>query len=227
MSIYSFKNFKNKSVAEAYDKGIAYQKAGDFEDAINQFKIAIEMDPVFVEAYNSLALTYKKAGNFSNALKLYNLGIEIHFQNIYDKIKKYPIKFSNNKYSSSNSETWSKVAIDIAIKNSAKDGIKQVRFPKGKTAVKMAEENSVIGCAFKDDGDIRYFLPTYFSVIYEELSSDILYSILINNVGTLSAESGSMDRAEKCFLEAIEFTPIGVEFTDPILGLKEIKGKNE
>jgi len=157
MSIFSFKDFKNDEVVDVYQKGIDSQKAGDYKTAIKFLKSAIEGDPNLVEAYNSLGLTYKKMGDFDNALKSYNQGIEVIFQKIFDGMRKFPIKFSNDKYASSKSKTWTEVAIQIATKNCAKDGIAHAQFPTGETALKMAQDGSNVGFAFKDVGDTRYF----------------------------------------------------------------------
>ena len=206
-----------------YGLAIAYQLAGDYRSSIHNFEQLINKHPTFIEAYNSLGLTHKKAGDLTNALKYYNQGIEAHFQNIYDEIKRKPVRELDNTYASTQSSTWMEVATQIAIKNSAKDGIKNAKFPTGETALNMSEQNPIAGRAFYDDGDTRHVLPAYFSAIYQGLRSNLLYSILVNNSGTIFGEEGDKVQAARCFKEAIEFTPSGVKYDDPILALRALE----
>ncbi|QQR82489.1 tetratricopeptide repeat protein [Candidatus Campbellbacteria bacterium] len=216
------KKFKDDKTADAYERGISYQRAGDYKAAIQKLLEAVNDDPAFVEAYNSLGLTFKKMGDFDNAIKYYNLGIEAYFQTIYDEIKMKPVREVSNRYASTHSETWMDVATQIAIKNSARDGIKNAKFPTGENALKMSGQNYIAGQAFHDEKDTRYILPAYFSAVYEALKSSILYSILVNNAGTVFAEEGDKVQAAKCFKESMEFIPDGAEYNDPMLGLQEL-----
>lgn len=226
MKYYSSKQINNKA-ADAYEEGISLQRSGQYNAAIKALREAVTIDPSFVEAYNSLGLTYKKAGDFDSAIEVYNQGIEALFQNIYDEIKSSPVRDHNDRYTSTKSETWTQVASQIATKNCAKDGIKTALFPSGDDAVRMMKENPVAGLAFKDVGDIRYFLPAYFSAFYEALKSELLYSIIVNNVGSVFAEMKDQDQALKCFKESIEFIPYGTQYDDPYIGVKEIESKGK
>lgn len=202
--------------------GVVYQQKGEYNSAIQAFEKAISLDPNFSQALNSLALTYKKEGNFEKSLKYYNQSIEVLFQNIYDEIKRKPLKEIDNRYAEINSEKWREVATQIAMKNGAKDGIKNVRLPTGETALKSLEENPFMGVALHDDNGTRYILPAYFSAFYNSLKSNLLYSTILNNIGTLFAENGDKEQAQKCYMESIEFTPHGVSFNDPVIGLRKI-----
>lgn len=217
------KKIKDEKLLDAYERGIEYQRAGDYQSAVKELTSVIEADPFFIEAYNSLGLTFKRMGDFDNAIKYYNQGIEAHFQIIYNHIKENPVRELNDRYASTKSSTWMEVATQIAVKNSAKDRIKNARFPTGESAVKMSDENSFAGLAFYDENDTRYVLPAYFSSIYEALKSDLFYSIIVNNVGTAFAETGDKEQARKCYMESIEFIPQGVKYDDPFLGLREIE----
>lgn len=223
MSYFFNKTFKDSQTADAYEQGIAYQRTGDYKAAVQKLLEAIKGDPAFVEAYNSLGLTFKKLGDFDNAIKYYNLGIEAYFQTIYDDIKKKPVRELNNRYVSTQSNTWMEVSTQIAVKNCARDGIKNTKFPTGESAVRMSGQNPIAGPAFHDEGDTRYILPQYFSAVYGALKSSLLYSILVNNAGTVFAEEGDRVQAIKCYRESIEFIPDGVEYSDPMLALHELE----
>jgi tetratricopeptide (TPR) repeat protein len=51
--------------------GILFLQNNMIDDAIKQFKKAIEFDPGYADAYNNLAMTYMKIGNFKDAIKTY------------------------------------------------------------------------------------------------------------------------------------------------------------
>lgn len=223
MSVYFNKKFKNNKQADDYELGIYQQASGDYKLAITTFSRLIDEDPAFTEAYNSLGLTFKKVKDFDNALKYYNHGIEAHFQNIFDVIKTNPLGEINNSYIKSESKTWVDVATQIILKNSSRDGIKHIRLPNDESTIRLLRQNPIIGYAFYDEKDIRYILPSYYSTIYEILKSDLLYSILLNNVGTLFAEIGDGKQAIVCFKESIEFIPKSISYDDPKMGLKELE----
>ncbi len=54
--------------------GIAFQLNKQWDEAIEAFRRAIEIDPDFDLAYNSLALTQKKSGELEKALHNYDAG---------------------------------------------------------------------------------------------------------------------------------------------------------
>jgi len=212
-----------------FEMGIIYQATGEYKQAISFLKKLIENSPQdihftdMVDTLNSLALTYKKAGDKANALKYYNLALETLAQDIYEHIKRQPIREVEAKYSSDNLEGWMRLAFQIAVKNAAKDGIESVMIPRGKTAVEFLEQNLYIGVAMYDKDGARYLLPAYFAAFSNALRLDILYSNIVNNIGTLFAETGETEEAKKCFLEAINFIPHGVRFDNPRINLENLK----
>ena len=212
-----------------FEMGIIYQMAGDYKKAISLLKKLVENSSGdvhwadMVDTLNSLALTYKKAGDRTNAMKYYNLALETLAQDIYDHIKGQPIREMDAKYPGENLEGWMRLAFQIAVKNAAKDGIKEARVPTGDTAKKLLEGNPYMGVAIVDKEGVRYLLPAYFAAFSNALRSDILYANIVNNIGTLFAEDGEKEEAKKCFLEAIDFTPQGVKFDNPHIGLENFK----
>jgi tetratricopeptide (TPR) repeat protein len=212
-----------------FEMGIIYQTTGEYKQAISFLKKLVENSPQnvhftdIVDTLNSLALTYKKAGDKASALKYYNLALETLAQDIYEHIKGQPLREVEAKYPSDNLEGWMRLAFQIAAKNAAKDGIESVMIPRGKTAVEFLEQNQYMGVAMYDKDGARYLLPAYFAAFLNALRSDILYSNIVNNIGTLFAETGETEEAKKCFLEAINFTPDGVDYPSPKIGLKELE----
>lgn len=212
-----------------FEMGIIYQSTGKYKQAISFLKKIAEnaTEDVhwtdMVDTLNSLALTYKKAGDRANALKYYNLALETLAQDIYEHIKGQPIREVEAQYPGDQMEGWMRLAFGIAVKNAAKDGIKTAMIPTGDTAKKILEENPYMGVAIYDKDGKRYLLPAFFAAFSNALRSDILYANIVNNIGTLFAERGETAEARKCFLEAINFTPQGVKFDNPHIGLENLK----
>ena len=66
-----------------YALGIAYQYDEKIEKAIGALKQAVEIDPEFALAYNSLGLTYKEfMGDPKMAIKFYSKAAEVHLNSI-------------------------------------------------------------------------------------------------------------------------------------------------
>jgi len=57
-----------ETAEEAVDKGIKYYKQKQFEEAINEFNKAIEINPNLAEAYNNRGFAYIYQGNFSQPI---------------------------------------------------------------------------------------------------------------------------------------------------------------
>ncbi len=58
-------------------KGNAYFGNGAFEEAIQAYNQAIQLDPLFGEPYSNLALTYLTQGQYAEAILLYQKSIEL------------------------------------------------------------------------------------------------------------------------------------------------------
>lgn len=212
-----------------FELGIIYQMKGNYMKSIKSFQRALKntLENVHwldtVDVLNSLALTHKKGGDFGSGLKYYNLALETFAQNIYENIKAHPLTEVGTQYTNNNQEGWMRLAIQIAIKNAARDGLKKVRIATGETASKFLKQNPLMGIAIHDEDDVRYLLPVYFGTFSNALKSDILYSNIVNNIGSLFAEKGEVKEARKCYMESIEFIPQGVKYNDPFIGLESLQ----
>jgi tetratricopeptide (TPR) repeat protein len=212
-----------------FELGIIYQMKGNYMESIKSLQRVLKntsenvhwLDTV--DVLNSLALTHKKGGDFGGGLKYYNLALENLAQNIYENIKAHPLKEAGTQYAGDSQEGWMRLAVQIATKNAAKDGFKKVRIATGETALKFLEQNPLMGIAIHDEDDVRYLLPIYFSAFSSALKSDILYSNMVNNIGTLFAEKGEIEEARKCYMESIEFIPQGVKYDNPFIGLESLQ----
>lgn len=60
-----------------YYKGLVYRETGDTAKAISSFQTAIEQEPGFFDAYNTLAETFMKQGNWKAAQEYLETGLTI------------------------------------------------------------------------------------------------------------------------------------------------------
>ena len=70
------KNYETASVS--LSKGVALHYKNEYEEAIKKYDEAIELNPVFVEAYNSRGLAKEKLGRYQEAIADYNKVIELN-----------------------------------------------------------------------------------------------------------------------------------------------------
>ncbi len=75
VSLFFFFNTAHKSLG-AYNRGAAYAKNGNYDEAIAEFNKCIELSPFLDEAYIARGGCYAKKGNFEQALTDYNKAIE-------------------------------------------------------------------------------------------------------------------------------------------------------
>ncbi len=57
--------------------GLAWYESGDYAKAIELYKRAIELNPVYAPAFNNLGVAYAKQGRFDQALRCYKKATEI------------------------------------------------------------------------------------------------------------------------------------------------------
>jgi tetratricopeptide (TPR) repeat protein len=204
--------------------GITYQKQGKFNEAINSIENAIKINRYFDDAYNSLAFTYKLKGDFNKAIEMYKIGIEVLFDNVYNFINKNKefIDDTNvaNKF---NADLWFETASKIIAQNAGADGIEKLRFPTPETVENLRKNNPYGENLYVDDGNTRSILPNMLNNFADKLSWNIRYANFLNNIGVIFLELDDRKMAKQYFIEAIIFTPEGVDFPNPINNLEYTK----
>jgi len=192
--------------------GIAFQLRNQWGDAIETFRHALEIDPDYDLAYNSLALTQKKNGELDKALHNYDAGAKALSRRI--------VKSMRNDRSSlilKHQETvgtlWFEYAGYAALYlTSIAEGINNIAFPNGEHALEEETTEKHAGLYWIDGLNdrketVRLFLPNYFNKFREILKRDAAYSTLVGNRGTVLQLLGRHDEANQHFDEAIEFQP--------------------
>jgi len=58
--------------------------------------------------------------------------------------------------------------------------------------------------------------------VRRHLKKNILYSTFLNNMGGCYAAMGDVVHARSCFEESIRFTPDGVNYEPPRIGLRQL-----
>ncbi|MDP3498167.1 MAG: tetratricopeptide repeat protein [Candidatus Nitrotoga sp.] len=73
-----------------------------------------------------------------------------------------------------------------------------------------------------DGAKVLQVANEYFGEFRSRLRINITFAILKNNMGQCLATMGQVEQAKSCFEEAIEFTPEGMNYDDPRIGLRAL-----
>lgn len=79
--------------------------------------------------------------------------------------------------------------------------------------------------AVQDEGNTRKLLPKYFEKAKEYHKRNDASCKISNNMGVIFAEIGDIEAARRMFEQAIEFTPDGMDYPEPKIGLRELDKK--
>ena len=74
-----------------------------------------------------------------------------------------------------------------------------------------------------DVGKLRAITSKLFNEVKKYFKKDKTASIISNNMGTILAELGDIEGARRMFVQAIELTPDGVDYSDPKIGIEKLK----
>jgi len=71
------KNIDSLTAEEWFDKGYAAQIAGNHNEAVDAYTVAIRLKPDYAEAYNNRGIAYDKLGQYSRAIEDFNQAIRL------------------------------------------------------------------------------------------------------------------------------------------------------
>lgn len=72
-----YKGTSSKTALNFYSKACNYFRKGNYSLAIDNFKLSIEADSLFVEAYDNLGRTFRQIGELDSSIYYYNLSLSI------------------------------------------------------------------------------------------------------------------------------------------------------
>lgn len=183
--------------------GIAFQLSERWDEAKEALGRAIEFDPDYELAYNSLALTQKKCGELDNALNNYEAGAHALARRLVKAMqneRSSPIV----KHRDTKGQLWSELALYAATYlASMEEHVERVAWPTGEQAMGEERTERHEGLFWVDSYDgkktVRLFLPNYFNTFREALRLDGGYAQLIGNRGTVLELLGRNDEAQLHF----------------------------
>jgi tetratricopeptide (TPR) repeat protein len=190
--------------------GIALQLMEDFEGAVEALRAALEIDPHYVTAINSLALTQKKMGELDKALENYDTGAKLLVREIvmgFDNTRSNRIF----KHADTSGTLWLNYSMSAALSLAIQAGFGRIAWPTGEQAVEEERTEKHAGMYWtsvegEDNADVRLYLPNYFNTLREALRGNRLYANLIGNRGTVLDLLGREEDAAEHFAEAEEFS---------------------
>jgi len=193
--------------------GIAFQLGGRLDEAKQILGRAIEVDPDYALAFNSLAMTQKLTGEFEKAAHNYDAGCKAVVRAIVKTMR-------NNRGSRilKHRETRGSLWIDHALYGamylvSTGDGLSGMAMPTGEEAVEEERTERHGGLYWEDRADgnggtVRLFWPNYFNTVREALKRDQIYSNLVGNRSSVLQLLGRAVEAREHLAEALEFSPV-------------------
>lgn len=192
--------------------GISFQLNGQLDQSQRVFLKAIEIDPDYALAYNSLALTQKIAGEFEKALHNYDSGCKA----LARRIVKSLVNHRSSrifKHRDTVGSLWLEQALYGALYLATeRDGLHKIAIPSGDTASAEEATEKNGGLYWQDsinaDSErVRFFLPNYFNTVREAFKSEPTYANLLGNRGTVLELVGRGDEARAHADEATSFLP--------------------
>jgi tetratricopeptide (TPR) repeat protein len=192
--------------------GIALQLQGSFHDACLALGRAIEIDPNYALAYNSLGMTQKLSGELEKAAHNYDAGCLALARAITMRLQNQR-EAQILKHRDTRGALWEHYAMYGALHLVAEaSGVDGIALPTGEQAIEEERTEANRGLYWVDvpDGDggvSRLFLPNYFNTFRVSLTRDGTYSTLLGNRATVLNMMGRHDEARQHLDEATEFRP--------------------
>lgn len=203
---------KPRDVPTLLALGIALQQQREFVEAVRVLGMALECDPDFPLAYNSLALTQRLNGELEKALHNYDAGAKA-------LARRFVRRMRNDQRATivaqrdTRGHLWLTYAAFGAMVSAADAGVAGVAWPTDESARQLERRREYGGLFFNDvtrgwlRKRMRLFLPNYFNTFREHLTLDSTYANLIGNRGTVLRLLGRDEEADLHFAEAEEFSP--------------------
>ena len=174
-------------------------------------RLALEIDPDYALAYNTLAMTQKLMGANEKAVHNYDEGAKA-LARVIAKSLRNAEDSPRLPHWSSRSDLWNQYALDGALYLAAHASVARLAWPTGEMAERDARTREFLGWYWQDHLDAerkltRLFLPNYFSTFCARLRADSLYANLIGNRSSVLRLMGNAEAADQHLQEAEDFMP--------------------
>ncbi len=202
------------SYQDFFIKGESYFGASKYQEAINCFEIAIELNPNYVEAFRYKGMCFEKLENFEQAIEAFEKEIELNpnpnaFKNkgsCLDKLGKYPeaIDFFNKAIALYPNFTASYKSKAICLEKMGKYHEAINCFDKA------IELNPKYADAFNGKGKSLDKMGRHLDAIVcfdKAIEINPFYVDAYNNKGITYKSMGKYEEAINCYNKAIELNP--------------------
>ena len=189
---------------------IARQLNSQLEESVSAAKRAIELDPDYYLAFNTLGMTRKIQGEFEMASLNYEAGAEALSRSF---VKKFVNKRENPRFPHGETRynLWLNYAMKSSMFRAASDGIERVLLPTSEMAQRYYESEEDSGWLWEDRDDesgkkSRLFLPNFFGTMFYLFKSEGTLKTLLGNKSIVLRALGEEEEAEKHLWEADELS---------------------
>ncbi|MHB2155064.1 tetratricopeptide repeat protein [Calditrichota bacterium GD2] len=179
--------------------GVAYQKLGQFERALEYFKKAVQLDSAYYEAFNNAGYMLLYLNQFDEAKKYFEKALSLNpqFERAKDNLKLVE-KILAGKL------TWQVFSLAESIQKKS-DYLEEIEGYQ-----KVLQMDSSYAKAHNNLGVIYYYegkTDSAFKHIRLALYYNPDYPEAINNLGYLHKEAGNYDLALRLFFKALTLKP--------------------
>ncbi len=188
---------------------IARQLNNEYVAAIDALRFALEIDPDYALAYNSLAMTQKLMGAYEKAAHNYDSGVRA-LARVIGKSLRNAEDSPRLPHWSSRQNLWTQYAMDVAFSSAIDASAERVAWPTGEMAERDERTQEFQGWYWQDRVDAerkrtRLFLPNYFNTFCAQLRADSSYANFVGNRSTALRLMGNFDEADRHLQEAEDF----------------------
>ena len=189
-----------------YLAGFVKRMMGDYREAADYYDKALVLNPDEASVYLGAGIIHQLLENYPKSVFLLRRAIQIDSEkiNAYNSLGLSLKKAGNLEESLRAYGAGAEKLMDLAIRE-----IMQPQNLGRFYRAEMTSQGRQLSITAAGDAAVQAFLRR-----------DITFATLRNNMGFCHAELGNYRLAKEAFLEAIRFTPAGVQYDAPYQGLK-------